>query len=274
MATEFLSVGQFKTLAKIVRESSGIELKLKKKTMVENRLNRRLKALGLVKYEEYLRLLENPDTAGDEIGHLFDAISTNETFFFRKKEHFTVLNEYVFPEFFEGRGMKSARCWSAGCAWGQEPYSIAMSFLDYSRAHPAARLRILATDISSEAVNAVRQGVYSDSRTRGLTPWHVNRYFTPEPEGLRISEEARRIVSARILNLRTGKFPEIKNIIYCRNVMIYFSEEFRAQLIERFNGCLAPGGYFFVGPAESYTELDRFFERVSFPGATVYRKPG
>ncbi|MCS7295385.1 MAG: protein-glutamate O-methyltransferase [Dehalococcoidia bacterium] len=268
-----LSDETFARLARIVRAETGIVLGPSKRNMVVSRLARRLRHLGLTDFADYCRLLESAEGA-TERRVLTSAITTNVTSFFRESRHFETLAGLV-PEFAaRARRGERIRIWSAGCATGQEPYSIAVTLLDRWPDAPRYDVRILGTDIDPEAVAAARRGVY-EARLVGDAPPMLRRHLVPGPEpgSFALGEEPRKLVRFEELNLLgpwpfRGRF----DVIFCRNVVIYFDAASRLRLWERFAERLMPGGWLFVGHSE---RIDASLEDLLIPaGITQYRRSG
>ncbi len=266
----------FQTIVGIVYERSGIVLAAHKRDMAYSRLARRLRALGLRSFKDYCALLESRN-GESEIGYLIDAITTNLTKFFREQHHFEHLKREVLPEFARhARGEKpQIRLWSAGCSSGEEPYSIAMTAL-------AARqeiggdwdLRILATDLDTAMLQKAKAGLYEMASLTGVPELMRNRFFEPPLENqtgaVAVSKAVAGLVTFKQLNLlapwpMNGKF----DVIFCRNVMIYFDAKTKATLVERFHTLLREGGWLYVGHSESLLDHQT---RFKLSGRTIYQK--
>ena len=210
---------------------------------------------------------------------MIDAISTNYTFFFRETEHFDYLKNTVLPEMTKRRTPKnwpSFNVWSAACASGEEPYSIAMSLAEHFGAHPAWPWRIEATDISHKVLQRARVGVYPEETVSRVTPAilkkHFQKGFGPQDGNFRLKSHIQDGVTFRQLNLLDGLFPftNLFHVIFCRNVMIYFDRGTQEELVKKLMQQLVPGGYLFVGHSESLSGVDHAFETVK---PAVYRRP-
>jgi len=243
---------EFRRICDLLYGLCRIRLQEGKEPLVQARLWRRVRNLGMLDFSEYLAFVESP-AGRDERSALVDALTTNKTSFFREAEHFDFLRRLL-PT---GR-RSSLRIWSAGCSSGQEPYTLAIVLREVLAAADLRDARILATDISAPVLARAREGLYDEDEVQGLTPGQLSRWFTPVREGAakrhRVSEELRSLVRFARLNLMEpwpmrGPF----DAIFCRNVMIYFDRETQQQLIQGFEGLLRPGGHLFVGHAESLT---------------------
>jgi len=246
-----LSTSVFKQIQSLMYHQFGISLSDQKKDLVVSRLADRLRQRGLRSYEEYLQLVGNSE---DELSAMVDALTTNHTSFYREPEHFQYLERAVLPQL---QTKPSLSIWSAGCATGEEPYTIACWLLE-KLAPPRPQSTILATDISGRALKTAQQGTYPEDRFAGLqAPWR--KRFLLRGEGkrqgwYRFKPEVQSMVHFKYLNLNEP-FPGLGmfDIIFCRNVMIYFDQPTRDRLLARLAQQLRPGGHFLPGHAESLT---------------------
>lgn len=270
-----LTDAQFLKFSSLVYEKTGISLKPEKKELLNARLGKRLRITGIPSFQQYYDHVMG-DASGEELVHLIDSVSTNFTSFFRENAHFDILTSSVLPDFVrEGRGKnKELLFWSSACSSGEEPYTMAMVVEDFVRLHPGLRYRIMATDISTRILAQARKGVYSDDRIAKVPGPFLKRYFQKGVGSAagyaRIKEQIRGMVHFDHFNLM-GEFPWCGSIdvIFCRNVMIYFNRETQQELVNKFHRALAPGGYLFIGHSESITGLQHPFIQVE---ATAYRK--
>jgi chemotaxis protein methyltransferase CheR len=265
---------EFQFLRDFVYRHCGIALSEQKRQLVQGRLLRRLRALGLKEFASYCELLrKDPDA---ELGELASVISTNVTAFFREMHHYDLLVEQLLPHWLEEKKHGGRlRIWSAGCATGEEPYALAMVLaeaLERTGSHVDAR--ILATDLSPQALEHAQAGMYALERMEGVSTERRRRWFLRgegQYEGYAcVHQRLRDLVTIQPLNLlhdwpMRGPF----DAIFCRNVVIYFDKPTKQRLFERYAGLLAPGGYLFLGHSESMHGLSDAFDLV---GRTVYRK--
>ncbi|MEY4376021.1 MAG: Chemotaxis protein methyltransferase CheR [Pseudomonadota bacterium] len=272
-----ISARAFRTLAGVVHGYCGIALGDDKHNLVANRLRRRLTTLGLSSYDEYCELLA-ADRSGAELEALIDLITTNHTVFFREPEHFRFLGERVLPVLGPAlaRAGTAVRLWSAACASGEEPYTMAMVAAEAQRRDGSFQWRLLGSDISRTMVAAATRGVFSSDSLHAVPAELVPRYFlrgVRSQEGyVRIDADLQRQTRFDRINLLDAAYPigELQHVIFCRNVMIYFDEESRAKVVRQLVRHLLPGGYLFVGYSESLGGLAHGLEAVSHG---VYRKP-
>ena len=266
-----LTEAQFNAISSLVKSLAGINLTETKKELVRARLTKRLRKLGLATFDDYVEYLQN-DTTGAELVAMLDVLSTNTTYFFREAKHFEWLRQDVLPRL---TARRRVRIWSAGCSSGEEPYSIAIVLLEAIPDLADWDAAILATDLSTEVLARARKAIYPASRLREVPPMLLGRHFTlvaTKPERTyRVNDPVRRLVHFARLNLM-GQWPMKGpfDVIFCRNVMIYFDRPTRQDLIARFHSILAPGGTLFIGHSESLTGIDHSFRYVL---PTVYRKP-
>jgi len=260
----------FRRFCQLVHRHAGIRLKEGKEALVCARLNKRMRALGLTRFRDYLSLLEQ-DAGGSEVVQFLDLMSTNYTTFFREREHYDVLAEALRQ--WRGAGQRRFRIWSAACATGEEPYSIAMTMAQVCD-DPSLDWRILATDISTRALQHARRGRYHARAMRSVGRQERLRYFLVDKEAdppcwsIR-PEIAARVVFAR-LNLAVPPFPMRGpfDVIFCRNVMIYLDPEVRRALVSALEHLLCPGGLLMVGHAESLAGLT---SRLGMVRPSTYR---
>ena len=253
-----LSAQAYEFLAQLVYERSRIRLGFDKQSLVSGRLGQRLRTLGLSDYGQYCELLQSV-SGEDEICELIDLISTNHTHFFREPAHFDILQRHVLPALVgrSGVGMRPLRIWSAAASSGEEPYSLAIVLAEFARLRSACAWQIDASDISNRMLERCRRGIYPADKVELPSTDLLERYFQRgfgEREGYyRVKAELRRSVGVQHINLFQPQYPVPRglDVIFCRNVMIYFDAPSREQLVNRLADQLAPGGYLVVGHSES-----------------------
>jgi chemotaxis protein methyltransferase CheR len=260
---EMISNTDFGRLRRLIYEQSGINLTSDKKTMLELRIKRRLRALNLNSYAQYCEYLFAHQGQKQEIVHLIDVVTTNKTDFFREPGHFEVLVQKSIPDVVAGNESgRQLLVWSAACSTGEEPYTLAMVLNDYALAHPGFRFRVLATDISTAVLAKAKLGVYSDEVVRPVPPDMRRKYFMrsrdPDSKVLRVVPELRQLVEFRRLNFMETDFglSEKAHIIFCRNALIYFDRPTQEKILQKLTCHLVPAGYLFVGHAETLHDMN------------------
>jgi len=266
-----LSDSDFTRLTGYLRERFGINL-IHKRTLIESRLNNYLVNSGFDSYKAYLDHALN-DKTGDEVSQMINFLTTNYSYFMREWDHFKFFKERILPEMAQSIRNNDLRTWSAGCSTGQEPYTLAMLIGDYTSDQSLRwDAKVLATDISMKALEAARKGIYEDEALKSVPSYWKMSYFSRLPDGRWEAGEAlKKEVIFRRLNLIEGEFPFKKplHVIFCRNVMIYFNEETKKNLINKFWHALTPGGYLFIGQSEAIDRTDGKFKLVM---PSVYKK--
>ncbi len=261
---------EFHRICAFMREHAGIELGEGKRVLCQTRLIRRLRALNLQTYAEYVALLDDP--ASPEHRELINALTTNVTSFFREMHHFEMLGQEILPALADKT--HRIRIWSAGCSSGEEPWSIAMVVREMFESRPGYDVKILATDIDTEVLAKARNGVYGDEAVAPVSQARRKRFFargSGANRGMwRVADELRGLVTFNRLNLfeawpMRGQF----DVISCRNVIIYFDVPNKARLLRGFHDKLNPGGHLMLGHSESMTAGVSGFVGV---GRTAYRK--
>lgn len=254
----------FQEISRIVYNACGIRLVHGKEELVRSRLLKRLRALGLRDFDVYMRYVKNKKN-GSELKLMIESLTTNKTSFFREYSHFEYLRTSVLPLLIErGTGV---RVWSAGCSSGEEPYSIAILFNEEWPFLNRNTLRILATDISAPVLEKARKGEYEQELLLGVPVSLQEKYFVPvlsaSVPAYRVVENVKNMVRFANLNLMAS-WPMQRgfDLIFCRNVMIYFDHDTQQELVRRFYNMLLPGGYLFVGHSESLIASDCDFKYI------------
>ncbi|MCO6437418.1 MAG: protein-glutamate O-methyltransferase [Phycisphaerae bacterium] len=276
-ATEDISKEQYERFRKLIYAESGINLGAEKAQLVRARLGKRLRQLNLSSYGEYYELVRS-DKTGAELCNLLDAISTNTTHLFREKRHFDLLHELISRWWKSGMKRRSTdnfRIWSAGCSSGEEPHSIAMTIADALEGNRRADVRILATDISTRMLKTAREAAYETHRLGTVPPAYCSNYFEKIHDGqgakARLIQPLRDLITFGRFNLMAPTFPFKHgfDVIFCRNVMIYFDRPTQQGLVNRFAMHLRPGGHLFIGHSESLNGIEH---PLAYVEPTVYRK--
>jgi chemotaxis protein methyltransferase CheR len=270
-ASPVMTDAEFALLRGLIGRESGIHLNDSKKALLQLRLGRRTRELGLRSFRAYYRRVV--EERGEELTRMLDCVSTNETAFFRGPRHFEFLEDRVLAGW-RGEPPRTIRAWSAGCATGEEPYSLAMVLLDHLSVHAGWRIEVLGTDLSTRALARARSGLWPVKRAREIPERFLKAFMlrgTGGQEGtMKAGPEVRAHVRFEHLNLHdeTYALDGALDLIFCRNVLIYFDAAGRKQVVERLLPHLRPGGYLFLGQAESLAGLN---VRVRCVGPNVYQ---
>ncbi|QOY88658.1 CheR family methyltransferase [Paludibaculum fermentans] len=271
IASQTVQPGEFRKIQSLTYQVAGIDLREGKEALVGARLNKRIRELGLKDVSSYLNLVE-ADRTGLELIALIDALTTNFTSFLREPQHFEFLRSVILPAL---ATRASIRIWSAGCSTGEEPYSILFHLAQALGQAELAAVEILATDISTRALSAASAGVYPASRMKELPEAWRKRFFQRGVGGqdgmVRVREEWRSRIRFQRLNLME-EFTNVAvaNVIFCRNVMIYFDKQTQQKLVRRFAERLEPGGWLLIGHSEGLMGMEH---ELSYVMPAVYRKP-
>jgi chemotaxis protein methyltransferase CheR len=278
MKQAVMSEREFTRLSEFIYKTCGIKLPSGKRTMLEARLSKRLRVLGLKGYDAYCDYLFSDDGMHEELVSMIDLVTTNKTEFFRESPHFDYLARHAVPDLMRRHGAGMQRpfvIWSAGCSTGEEPYTLAMVLSELAAVHRGFRFLILATDISTRVLDAAKNAVYDEEKV-GPVPDALRRKYLLRGKnaksGLyRIVPELRELVRFRRLNFMDGDFGmrEPMDVIFCRNVIIYFDRPTQERLLKRFCSHLFEGGYLFMGHSETVHGMDLPVTPVA---PTVYRK--
>ncbi|MET0070822.1 MAG: CheR family methyltransferase [Candidatus Thiodiazotropha sp.] len=267
-----ITPAEYESFKAFLQQACGILLGNGKEYLVSSRLNKIMQDAQVESLGALLKLLQSAAHSRLKV-KVIDAMTTNETFWFRDIGHYILLKETILPDLNLQRG-SAIRIWSAACSSGQEPYNISMIAEEYKLIKAAARpVQIIATDISSKMLEEARAGIYCGlSVERGLTQEQRRRFFVPQERCLEVKQEIKRRVSFSSLNLAgsyhgLGKF----DVIFCRNVLIYFSNELKRDIVDRMATALNPGGYLFLGSTESINQLTDRFEMKVGHGGISYR---
>ena len=262
---------EFCEIVEYIRDNYGINLE-KKQVLIECRMARELEKRGLTSFAQYMEQMRS-DRTGEMAGEMVNRLTTNYTYFMREPAHFSILNDKILPELFESRNMGICNIWSAGCATGEEVYSMAMLIQEYrEKCERMPGIRILATDISGEVLRKAERGVYPLKEMDDLPELWKRKYCTMKgSHTFQVDEKLKYNIRFKRHNLMEAPpGPEKFDLILCRNVMIYFDRMSREKLIRQLEYCLNPGGYLLVGHAELLSREETRLETV-FPA--VYKKP-
>jgi chemotaxis protein methyltransferase CheR len=262
---------EFVTLRDLIRDRFGIWYDDQKRFLLLSRLSTRLAKRGIETYGAYVQFLRYDPRREDEWTDLASVLSNNETYFFRERAQLKALASKILDEFLQRS--PRVRLWSAACSSGEEPYSLAMTLLETAKI-PDAMLSIRATDISPRVLQLAGEGFYRALSFRATEPAMIQKWFRPQGDGFVVDERVKRLVSFARLNLLDGAAVAGEgpfDAIFCRNVLIYFDKPTQKRVVESFAKALRPGGYLFLGHAESLFHLTDLYDPIVGPDAIVYR---
>ncbi|HBF87316.1 MAG TPA: chemotaxis protein CheR [Bacteroidales bacterium] len=270
-----MSNSTFDKFSKFIKDELGIKMPLEKKIMLESRLQKRLKALNFDSFDEYYNYVFSNNGKETELIHMMDIVTTNKTDFFREPAHFEFMQEYAIPEFSNKYGNRPMKIWSAGCSSGEEPYTIAMVLNEAVERNQLYDFQILGTDISVGILQKAFDATYQFSRVEPIPNTLLKKYFLkhkdPNNKIVRVIPQIRKKTTYQRLNFmdNTYNIQETFDIVFCRNVLIYFDRETQEKVINRLCTKLKTGGYFFLGHSESLSGFDVPLQNIK---PTVFRK--
>jgi chemotaxis protein methyltransferase CheR len=266
--SDFLSDADFELYRKLIYDESGITFSATNRSILESRLKERLREKKLDSLREYYALITKDK---EEMKTLLDSVTTNLTRFFRNQAHFDAMEKAVVPELLKLRqAERKIRVWSAGCSTGEEPYTISMLLRQIL---PAGwSYEVVASDISLKCLMVGKESFYADSRIQGIPDAYLTKYFDKKPGGYQVKEDVRKAVRFDYHNLKNDSGLRGLDVVFCRNVLIYFDEAAQKATIERFWEAMAPKSFLFIGHSESLFGMNTRFEFVKTDWATFYRK--
>jgi chemotaxis protein methyltransferase CheR len=268
--SDFLSDPDFEMYRKLIYDASGITFSATNRSILESRLKERLREKKLDSLKEYFSMITREK---EELKTLLDSVTTNLTRFFRNQAHFDAIEKFVVPELIKMKGAggeRKLRFWSAGCSTGEEPYTLAMLLKEIL---PAGwSFEIVASDISLKCLMVGKEAFYADSRIAGIPEGYLPRHFDKKPGGYQLKEELKKRVRFDYHNLKNDSGLRGLDVVFCRNVLIYFDEAAQKAAIERFWESMAPKSFLFIGHSESLFGMNTKFEFVKTDWATFYRK--
>jgi chemotaxis protein methyltransferase CheR len=270
-----LTAEEYQKFCELIYRVAGIRIAENKRVMITNRVRRRLRETGIPAFGEYYAYLTSPAGNG-EMPRFLDAITTNETYFFRDPQHYDWLGDTFLPEVTQQAAMrkrlKTLRIWAAACSTGEEPYSIALKLMEKKPLFAGWKLTILGTDLSGAALDAGRAGRYDARAVRLIDPAQRQAFFDEDPKDQRwtIKPDVKALVTWKLHNLLSPPKEEPFDCIFIKNVLIYFDKESKQVVVRNLIDSLAPRGYLVVGPTEGiYTMLDPLSRLMSW----LYQKP-
>lgn len=272
---ESISNRDYDRLCGLIHSEAGIRLGPDKKTMLEVRLRRRLKALNIDSFASYCDYLFGRQGMKEEIVSFIDVLTTNKTDFFRESQHFDYLVRTVLPEMTAALAGRPLLVWSAGCSTGEEPYTLAIVLSEYAEKHPAFQFRILATDVSTKVLEKAAAGVYTAEIVEPVPMALKRKYFMRSRDAssnrVRVVPELRRLIEFQRLNFMDAEYAAAQpsDAIFCRNVLIYFDRPTQERILRSLCRYLMPDGYLFVGHSETLHDMKLPVRAVA---PTLYRK--
>ncbi|WP_026474885.1 CheR family methyltransferase [Alkaliflexus imshenetskii] len=271
-----LSDAQFDRLGTLIMRETGIKMPPIKKVMVQARLKKRLRVLDMSSFDDYVNFVFSPEGQVSEVIHIFDAVSTNKTDFFREPVHFDFLKGQVLPEFLEKSNGGLLKVWSAACSSGEEPYTLGITINEFVRQHGGFDFMVHGTDISTLILKMANNGIFTHERVSPAVPDELlRRYFMRSKDDTkktyRIVPELRQKMRFSRLNFMDDSYnlPEKYDVVFCRNVLIYFDRPTQEAVVSKICNYLKPGGYFFHGHSESLIGMNLPLKNVR---PTVFRR--
>ena len=267
---DLLTDAEFDKFRKIIYDESGITFSATNRSILDSRLKERLREKGMSDIEAYYKVITSDK---EEMKVMLDSVTTNLTRFFRNQPHFDALIHYVIPHILEEKkktGDRTVRVWSAGCSTGEEPYTIAMILKDILPM--PYTFQIMASDISLKSLMVGKQGFYPASRITGIPDNYLARYFTKTPAGYQVNRDLMSTIRFDYHNLRNDSGARNLDIIFCRNVLIYFDEPAQLATINRFWDSMGNHSYLFIGHSESLFGMNTKFEFLKTQWACLYQK--
>lgn len=267
----------FERLSSFVTRDYGIKLPATKKSMLESRLNKKVRALGLSSYKEFLDYIFSEEGKQGELFNVIDLITTNKTDFFREADHFRFLSNEFLSQYKTEHGRTNFKIWSAGCSSGEEPYTIVMAMEEYRKQNPDTTYSLLASDVSTRVIQTAFQGIYDIDKIDPVPLDLKRNYFLKSktnPKLVRVKPQFRKKIQFRRINFMDNHFGVAKadfDIIFCRNVLIYFDKPTQERVINKFCSHLKPGGLLFLGHSESIIGMNLPLQQIR---PTVYRFEG
>ncbi len=278
-STLSLSDSAFSTLRQFIYENCGIYFQDNKKYLLESRILKRINFLGLNSFEDYIGYIKYNMNNGAEKKYLYEAITINETFFFRNQPQLDSLVSTVIPEILAkktGPDRFKIKIWSAATSSGEEAYSVAMTFLDLIKPRfPGVELEIVGTDINHAVIETAKTAKYKEYSIRNTPAYYLKKYFSQNGNVFELDQSVKNLVSFKLFNLYDDVSMKAMynfDIIFCANVLIYFDQRSKMKVISHLYNALNKGGYLFIGYAETLHTISKAFKLVSFPKTIGYKK--
>jgi chemotaxis protein methyltransferase CheR len=274
-----MSEAVFKLLREFIYQKTGIYFQDNKKYLLEGRLGKRLQVLGLPDFEKYFDFLRFNVGRNEEMRHFYDAVTINETFFFRNEPQFEAFEKTLVPEILKRKnsnGRTKLRIWSAASSSGEEAHTLGMIYLEKLKPkYPGLEMEIVGTDINNSVVETARQGVYREYSVRSMPKQYLEKYFSIDNLRFTVNDEVRRLVRFENMNLYDHAKMRLMNnfdVIFCCNVLIYFDQQSKIQVVSDLYDGLNSGGFLFIGYAETLHGISSAFKLMNFPKTVAYKK--
>jgi len=266
---------EFKRFSALIQSEFGIKMPPTKKVLLQSRFQKRLRALGMHSYKEYCDYVFSDKGHENERQHLIDVVTTNTTHFFREPKHWDIMNNIVLPDLWGrgiGKGGNKLKIWSAGCSSGEEPYTLAMVLSEWAAIKQGFDFSVLATDISSEILQKAMRAIYSMDKVDDVPMQYKKKYMLKSKTKQLVKMDSilrNKITFQRLNFMENFKLPEEKDIIFCRNVVIYFDRDTQVVLFNKFCNNLKQGGFLFIGHSESLSGMQLPIKQVA---PTVFQR--
>jgi len=276
---EAMSAKTFETWRKYIYDNCGIYFQDNKKYLLESRLQKRINYLGLHTFDEYYNFINNPAKGLNEKKYLYEAITINETFFFRNQPQFDALINNIFPDIIQRKNIirqKKVRIWSAASSSGEEAYTIAMLIKDIVKPkYPDMEFEIIGTDINNAVVDTAKRGIYKEYSIRQTPPYYLKKYFKRVDNTFQLSPEIVNMVNFKVMNLYDDFAMKTMfgfDLIMCANVLIYFDFQSKVKVVSQLYDAMNPNSYLFIGYSETLHGISKAFKLISFPKTIGYKK--
>ena len=274
-----LSLQTFEAMRKYIYENCGIYFQDNKKYLLESRLQKRIQFLGLDSFEKYLDYLKFDSKSLEERKYLYEAITINETFFFRNQPQLDSMSQIILPEIIASKikqGKNKIRIWSAASSSGEEAYSVAITIVDLLKfKYPGFEFEIVGTDINYAVVETAQRAIYKDYSVRNTSAYYIKKYFKAQNNTYELDPAIKNMVTFRLLNLYDDASMKSMinfDLIFCANVLIYFDAGSKIRVVNHLYNALNKGGYLFIGYSETLHGISKAFKLVSFPKTIGYKK--
>jgi len=270
---------EFEAIRDMVYKETGMMFEDRKRLFVQARIARRLAAVDCETPRDYYRYLRYQDASGEELQHLVETLTTNETYFFREYPQLECFANEALPAISDAKAAKNdykLKLWSAACSTGDEPYTLAIILRACLEEFHKWQIEILATDIDTNVLAAAQRGIYSERAVKDVPAVYLGEYFRSRLSKYHVTDEIKDMVSFSQVNLldrRAMRCQRGYDFIFCRNVLIYFDDAARRKVLSSFYDALVPGGFIFLGHSESVGRISAAFEMVSLGGYITYRRP-